>query len=60
MVDFSTNGAIMKYEVIKCSNDIYYIVDADTGVIVRTTTEASSATIICEQLNTLNILPEEA
>lgn len=50
----------MKYEVIKCGSDIYYIVDVDTGVIVRTATEAATATLICEQLNTHNILPEEA
>lgn len=60
MVDFSAGDAIMKYEVVKCGNDIYYIVDNDTGVVVRTTDKAATATLICEQLNTNNILPEEA
>ena len=50
----------MRYEIIECDNQLYIVVDSDTGVIMRTTDTAATATLICEQLNSNNILPEEA
>ena len=50
----------MKYEVIPTADGMYYIIDSDAGIVVRVASSFPTATLICEQLNSMNILPEEA
>jgi hypothetical protein len=45
---------LTKYEYVKCSNDVFYIMDEDTGMIVQTTDEEDTARSIVHHLNTNN------
>jgi hypothetical protein len=43
-----------RYDIIECNthDNIYYILDDDTGVIVRTTDDADIARSVAHDLNT--------
>ena len=43
-----------KYEYIECSNEVFYIMNEDTGIIVQTTDEEALAKSIVHHLNTNN------